>query len=97
MQNFWAIASLCDAFQVPKPLSPQLQPFGKFDDDLGELIFEVKQFSSLSVRRGRSAGWSRTVRGWRVHRVFVVFLRVLTFHPVWLLVFVAAGLRSVRA
>jgi hypothetical protein len=47
---------LCDAFQVPKPLSPQLQPFGKSDDDLGELTFEVEQFSALSARRGRSAG-----------------------------------------
>jgi hypothetical protein len=35
---------LCDAFQVPKPLSPQLQPFGKSDDDLGELTFEVGRF-----------------------------------------------------
>jgi hypothetical protein len=46
---------LCDAFQVPKPLSPQLQPFGKSDDDLGELTFEVGRFSALSVPRGRSA------------------------------------------
>jgi hypothetical protein len=53
-QDFWAIASLCDAFQVPKPLSPQLLPFGKSDDDLGELTFEVGLFSVLSVRRGRS-------------------------------------------
>jgi hypothetical protein len=45
---------LCDAFQVPKPLSPQLLPFGKSDDDLGELTFEVGLFSVLSVRRGRS-------------------------------------------
>jgi hypothetical protein len=57
----------------------------------------VEQFSALSVRRGRSAGWSRTVRGWRVRRVFVVFLCVLFFDPVWLLVFVAASLRTVRA
>jgi hypothetical protein len=28
---------LCDAFQVPKSLSLQLLPFGKSDDDLGEL------------------------------------------------------------
>jgi hypothetical protein len=35
---------LCDAFQVPKPLSPQLQPFGKSDDDLGELTFGVGRF-----------------------------------------------------
>jgi hypothetical protein len=46
---------LCDAFQVPKPLSPQLQPFGKSDDDLGELTFEFGLFSVLSVWRGRSA------------------------------------------
>jgi hypothetical protein len=35
---------LCDAFQVPKSLSPQLQPFGKSDDDLGELTFGVGRF-----------------------------------------------------
>jgi hypothetical protein len=47
---------LCDAFQVPKLLSLQLLPFGKSDDDLGELTFEVMQFF-CSVRVGR------TVRG----------------------------------
>jgi hypothetical protein len=88
---------LCDTFQVPKPLSPQLQPFGKSDDDLGELTFEVEQFSALSVRRGRFAGRWRTVRELRVRRVFVVFLRVFAFDPVWLLVFVVAGSRTVRA
>jgi hypothetical protein len=44
---------LCNAFQVPKPLSPQLQPFGKSDDDLGELTFEVGHFF-CSVRKGRT-------------------------------------------
>jgi hypothetical protein len=82
---------------VPKPLSPQLQPFEKSDDDLGELTFGVEQYSALSVRRGRSAGRSRSVRGLRVRQVFVVFLRVFAFDPVWLLVFVAAGLQTVRA
>jgi hypothetical protein len=47
---------LCDAFQLHKPLSPQLQPFGKSDDDLEELTFEVGLFF-CSVRA------SRTVRG----------------------------------
>jgi hypothetical protein len=47
---------LCDAFQVPKPLSPQLQPFKKSDDDLGELTFEVGLLF-CSVRA------PRTVRG----------------------------------
>jgi hypothetical protein len=46
---------LCDAFQVPKPLSLQLLPFGKSDDDLGELTFEVGLFSILSARGGWSA------------------------------------------
>jgi hypothetical protein len=50
---FGAIASLCDAFQVPKPLSSQLQPFGKSDDDLGELTFEVELFSCF-VRASRT-------------------------------------------
>jgi hypothetical protein len=31
-------------FKSPKPLSPQLQPFGKSDDDLGELTFGVGRF-----------------------------------------------------
>jgi hypothetical protein len=53
---------LCDTFQVPKPLSPQLLPFGKSDDDLGELTFEVGLFSSLFVRRGQSARDRWTVR-----------------------------------
>jgi hypothetical protein len=65
-KDFWAIASLCDTFQVPEPLSPQLLPFGKSDDDLGELTFEVGLFSVLSVRRGRSARGRRTVREERV-------------------------------
>jgi hypothetical protein len=30
-------------------LSPQLLPFGKSDDDLGELTFEVGLFLGLSV------------------------------------------------
>jgi hypothetical protein len=51
---------LCDAFQVPKPLSPQLQPFGKSDDDLGELTFEVEQFSVLSARRPPLSSWFPT-------------------------------------
>jgi hypothetical protein len=74
MQDFWAIASLCDAFQVPKPLSLQLLPFGISDDDLGELTFDVGLFSVLSVWRGRSARGRRTVREELVHRAFSVFL-----------------------
>jgi hypothetical protein len=83
-QDFWAIASLCDAFQVPKPLSPQLQPFGKSGDDLGELTFEVGLFSVLSVWLGRSGWGRRTVREERVPPVFFVFLLGLVFDPSWL-------------
>jgi hypothetical protein len=72
---------LCDAFQVPKPLSPQLQPFGKSDDDLGELTFEVRLFSALSEPRGRSAASRRTVRAARVRQVFFVFLLTFRFDP----------------
>jgi hypothetical protein len=66
---------LCDAFQVPKPLSSQLQPFGKSDDDLGELTFEVGLFS-CSVRKGRtvrlgSADGPRGSCSSRVRRVLV--------------------------
>jgi hypothetical protein len=73
-QDFWAIASLCDAFQVPRPLSLQLLPFGKSDDDLGELTIEVGLFSVLSVRRRRSARGRKTVREEPVRRAFFVFL-----------------------
>jgi hypothetical protein len=66
---------LCDAFQVPKPFSPQLQPFGKSDDDLGELTFEVGRFSALSA-----PSW-RTVRAARVRLVFFVFLLTFRFDP----------------
>jgi hypothetical protein len=69
-----AIASLCDALQVPKALSLQLLPFGKSDDDLGELTFEVRLFSVLSVRRGRSARGRRTVREEPVREAFFVYL-----------------------
>jgi hypothetical protein len=83
-QDFWAIASLCDACQVPKPLSPQLQPFGKSDDDLGELTFGVGLFSVLSVPGGRSARGRRTVRVKSVRQVFFVFLLAFCFDLLWL-------------
>jgi hypothetical protein len=69
-----AIASLCDAFQVPKPLSRQLLPFGISDDDLGELTFEVGLFLVLSVWCGRSARGQRTVCEEPVSRELFVFL-----------------------
>jgi hypothetical protein len=72
---------LCDAFQVPKPLSLQLLPFGKYDDDLGELTFGVGLFSVLSVPSGRSARVWRTVRVISVLRVFFVFLLDFAFDP----------------
>jgi hypothetical protein len=75
---------LCDAFQVPKPLSPQLLPFGKSDDDLGELTFEVGRFSVLSARGGLSAWGRRTVRAGPVRWEFFVFLLVFRFDPSWL-------------
>jgi hypothetical protein len=66
---------LCDAFEVPKPLSPQLLLFGKSDDDLGELIFEVGRFSVLSVPA------LRTVRAVRIRPVFFMFLFAFRFDP----------------
>jgi hypothetical protein len=65
-------------------LSSQLQPFGKSDDDLGELTFEVGLFSVLSVWRGRSAKGRQTVREERVLPVFFVFLLGFAFDPLWL-------------
>jgi hypothetical protein len=82
---------LCDAFQVPKPLSQQLLPFGSSDDELVELTFEVEQFSALSVRRGQSACLWRTVHVLRVLLVFVVFFRVFAFDPLWFRVLVGRG------
>jgi hypothetical protein len=65
-------------------LSPQLQPFGKSDDDLGKLTFEVGLFSVLSVPGGRSARVGRTVHVNSVRRVFFVFLLAFHFDPSWL-------------
>jgi hypothetical protein len=65
-------------------LSPQLLPFGKSDDDFGELTFEVGLFSGLSVRRGQSARDRRTVRDEQVLPVFFVFLVSFAFDPSWL-------------
>jgi hypothetical protein len=48
---------------------------------LEELTFGVKQFSALSVPRGRSVWTWRTVRTVRVRRVFFVFLLGLAFDP----------------
>jgi hypothetical protein len=64
-------------------LSPQLQPFGKSDDDLGELTFEIEHFSALFVWHGQSTGRSQTVRGLPVRRVFFVFLLAFRFDPFW--------------
>jgi hypothetical protein len=76
------MASLFDAYHVPKLLSQQLLPFGRSGDELEDLTFGVELFLPLSVRRGQSACASRTVRGHSVSRVFVVFLLVFVFSPV---------------
>jgi hypothetical protein len=55
-QSFWGIASLVDAFHVPKLFSQQLLPFGKAGDGLEELTFGVEQFSALSVPRDGPRG-----------------------------------------
>jgi hypothetical protein len=55
-------------------LSSHLQLFGKSDDDLGELTFEVELFF-YSVRA------SRTVRAARVRLVFFAFLLAFRFDP----------------
>jgi hypothetical protein len=72
---------LCDAFQVLKPLSLQLLPFGKSDDDLGELTFGVVRFL-LSAPRGRSARTRRTVRAVPVRRGVLRVLASFRFDPV---------------
>jgi hypothetical protein len=70
---------LVDAFHLPKLLSQQLLLFGRSGDGLEGLTFEVGLFSVLSVGRGQSACWWRTVRDVRVRRVFFVFLLSFTF------------------
>jgi hypothetical protein len=72
---------LVDAFHVPKLLSQQLLPFGRSGDGLEGLTFKVGLFSVLSVGRGQSVCWWRTVRDVRVRRVFFVFLLSFTFDP----------------
>jgi hypothetical protein len=73
---------LFDAYIVPKPLAFHLLPFGRSGDVLEELTRGVELFLPLSVRRGQSACAWRTVRGYSVLRVFVVFLLVFVFDPV---------------
>jgi hypothetical protein len=47
MQNFCGIASLLDAYHVPKPLSQQLLPFGRSGNGLEVLTFGVELFLGL--------------------------------------------------
>jgi hypothetical protein len=75
----WGIASLFDAYLVPKLLSHQLPPFGRSGDVVEELTRGVGLFLPLSVRRGQPACASRTVHGFWVLHVFVVFLIVFVF------------------
>jgi hypothetical protein len=72
---------LVDAFHVPKLLSQQLLSFGRSSDGLEGLTFMVGLFSVLSVGRGQSACWWRTVHDVRVRRVFFVFLLGFAFDP----------------
>jgi hypothetical protein len=51
------------------------------------LTFEVEQFLPLSVRRGQSACTWRSVRGYSVLRMFVVFLLVFVFRSGFVLGF----------
>jgi hypothetical protein len=81
-RNFWGIASLVDAFHIPKLLSQQLLLFGRSGDGLGVLTFGVEQFSVLFMPGGRSTRAWRTVRVHNVLRVFFVFLRAFAFDPV---------------
>jgi hypothetical protein len=83
-RNFWGIASLVDAYHVPKLLSQQLLPFGISGDGLERLTFEVELVSALSARRGQSASRWRTVRDVRVLPVFFVFFLGFAFDPSWL-------------
>jgi hypothetical protein len=87
----WGIASLVDAFHVPKFLSQQLLPFGRSGDGLEVLTFEVEQFFALSVRREQSASVWRTIRGLAVRRVFFVFLLAFIFDPLCFRVLVGRG------
>jgi hypothetical protein len=85
------MASLFDAFHVPKLLSQQLLRFGRSGDGLEVLTFEVEQLSALSVPRRRSARSCRTVRDVRVLRVFFVFLLAFVFNLLCFRVLVGQG------
>jgi hypothetical protein len=85
------IASLVDAFHVPKLLSQQLLPLGRSGDVLGVLTFGVEQFSVLFVPGGRSARAWRTVRAHSVLVVFFVFLLGFAFDPFWFGALVGSG------
>jgi hypothetical protein len=91
------MASLVDAFHVPKLLSQQLLPFGRSGDGLERLTFKVEQFSALSARRGRSAGLWRTVRDLAVRRGVLRVLARLHFRSVLVLSFGWKCFRTVRS
>jgi hypothetical protein len=75
---------LFDAYLVPKPLSLQLLPFGRSGDVLEELTRGVELFLLLSMRREQFACAWRTVHGYSVLHVFVMFLPAFVFDPVLL-------------
>jgi hypothetical protein len=90
------ISSLCDAFHVPKPLSPQLLPFGKSDDDLGGVDLRGRAvFSSVREARTVRKGPADGPRGASSSRVLRVLAR-LCFRSVMALRFRWARFRTVR-
>jgi hypothetical protein len=56
----------------------------RFGIPCAEIRVVSEQVSTLSARRGQSAGWWRTVRDVRVLRVFFVFLLAFVCDPSWL-------------
>jgi hypothetical protein len=81
-------------------LSQELEPFGISGEELVELTSRARDFSVLleladspPPLRGPSARCLFSP----VLRVFVVFLLAFVFNPVLFKVFVAVGLRTVRA
>jgi hypothetical protein len=70
---------LFDAYLLPKLLSHQLLPFERSGDVVEELTRVVELFLPLSVRRGQSTCAWRTVLGFWVLRMFVMFLLVFVF------------------
>jgi hypothetical protein len=83
--RFWGIASLLDAYLVPKLLSHQLLPFGKFGGELVRLTSRARELSilfELADCPPPLCGLSASSQFSPVRRGVLRVLVFLRFHPV---------------